>query len=181
MGQKSCFRFRRSLDHSYTTLPATNINSPHLVEPLLPSGVEVWQRAFHIFLSCARDRACLQSIPLSSNAFWMSCHLVLGLPLVLLPSYRASHAMRGYFDSGILTTWPNQRSCICWICDWRGFTFSAIRIVWLRTLSCLVFCSTLRSTWSQPPGFYCAALLLVSTTLHYKSEWVNILSGIHQH
>jgi hypothetical protein len=159
MGQKLCFRFRKSLDHSYTTLPATNINSPHLVETLLPSGVEVWQRAFHIFLSCARDRACLQSIPFSSNAFWMlSCHLVRGLPLVLLPSYRASHAMRGYFDSGILTTWPNQRSCICWICDCRGFTFSAIRIVWLRTLSLLVFCSTLcryliSAAWSLPCCF----------------------------
>jgi hypothetical protein len=34
------------------------------------------------------------------------------------------------------------------------------------------------STSSQPPGVYCAALLLVSMTLHYKSEWVNILSGI---
>jgi hypothetical protein len=63
------------------------------------------------------------------------------LPLVLLPSYRASHAMPGYLDSGILTTWPNQRS---WICDCRGLTFSAIRIDWLRTSSLLVFCSTLR-------------------------------------
>jgi hypothetical protein len=27
-------------------------------------------------------------------------------------------------------------------------------------------------TSSQPPGVYCAALLLVSTTLHCKSEWV---------
>jgi hypothetical protein len=51
--------------------------SLHLVEPLLPSGVEVWQRASHIFLSCARDWAYLQSTPFSSNAFWMlSCHLV---------------------------------------------------------------------------------------------------------
>jgi hypothetical protein len=71
--------------------------SLHLVEPFLPSGVEVWQRACHIFLTCARDRACLQSTPFSSNVFWMlSCHLVRGLPLVLLPSYRSSHAMRGY-------------------------------------------------------------------------------------
>jgi hypothetical protein len=31
----------------------------YLVDPLLPSGVEVWQRACHIFLSCARARACL--------------------------------------------------------------------------------------------------------------------------
>jgi hypothetical protein len=72
------------------------------------------------------------------------CHLVRGLPLVLLPLYRASHAMRGYLDLGILATWPNKRSCICWICDFRGFTFSVIRIVWLRTLSLLLFCSTLR-------------------------------------
>jgi hypothetical protein len=89
-----------------------------------------------MFLSCDRDRACPQSTPFSSNAFWMlSCYLVRGLPLVLLPSYRASHAMPGYLDTGILTTWPNQRSCIC---DCRGLTFSTIRIVWLRTLFLLV-------------------------------------------
>jgi hypothetical protein len=88
-----------------------------LVEPLLPPGVEVWQRACRIFLSCARVRASLQSTPFSSSAFWkLSCHLVRGLPLVLLPSFRASHAMRGYLDSGILTTWPNQRSCTQVIC-----------------------------------------------------------------
>jgi hypothetical protein len=81
------------------------VTSLHLVEPLLSSSVEFWQRTCHIFLSCVRDRSCLQSTPFSSNAFWMlSCHFVRGLPLVLLPSYRASHAMRGYLDSGILAT-----------------------------------------------------------------------------
>jgi hypothetical protein len=141
-----------------------NFTSLHLVEPLQPSGVEVWQRACPIFLSCARDRACLQSTPFSSNAFWMlSCHLVRGLPLVLLPSYWAFHVMHGYLDSGILTTWLNQRSCIYWICDCRGFTFSAIQIVWLHTLSS-----------SQPPGVYSnynSIYCYIMKKIQYSIKW----------
>jgi hypothetical protein len=97
----------------------------------------------------------------------LSCHLVWGLPLVLLPSYRASDAMRGYLDSGILATWLNLRSCICWICDCTGFMFSAIWIVWLRTLSLLVFRSTLNFELTR---LYCTSkcLKLLKNSVNYK-------------
>jgi hypothetical protein len=43
--------------HTQLSLRSVQYMYRHLVEPLLLSGVEFWQRACHIFLSCAHDWA----------------------------------------------------------------------------------------------------------------------------
>jgi hypothetical protein len=118
--------------------------SLHLVKPLLPSGrCRGLAKSMPYLLSYALIGPV--SSPLPSRAMHFGCCPAIWSEVCLwffYPRYQASHAMCGYLDSGI-PLHDRTSGAASAESDCRGFTFSAIRIIWLCTLSPLVFCSTL--------------------------------------
>jgi hypothetical protein len=152
-----------------THLPLQLKASLYFVEPLLPSGVEVWQRACPISFclvpvirpvcsplpSRAMHFGCCPAI-WSEVCLWFFClRIKPPTPCVdILTRASSLHDEISGAESVIVEVSRSvpSGSSGCALCPFWSFAPLFVR------------------TSSQLPGVYCAALLLVSTTLHYKSE-----------